>query len=36
VPYPGFGTHWGFEVSIGVLVVSAVVLYLVFKRKGWL
>jgi magnesium transporter len=36
VPYPGFGAHWGFAVSIAVLVVSAAVLYAVFRRNDWL
>jgi magnesium transporter len=36
VPYPGFGSHWGFGVSLAILLVSAVALYAVFRRKDWL
>lgn len=36
VPYPGFGQEWGFLVSLLVLVLSAGVLYVSFKRRDWL
>lgn len=36
VPYPGFGTHWGFLVSLAIIVALAAGLYAVFKRRGWL
>ena len=36
VPYPGFGQWWGFLVSGGVIVVAAVILYMVFRRKNWI
>jgi magnesium transporter len=36
VPYPGFGTDAGFIASVLIMVVLAAVLYIVFKRKGWL
>jgi Mg2+ and Co2+ transporter CorA len=36
VPYPGFGETSGFTASILIIVVFAIVLYIVFKRKTWL
>ena len=36
VPYPGFGKESGFYVSLGMIVAIAAVLYVVFKKKGWL
>ncbi|MDQ1736257.1 MAG: magnesium transporter, partial [Pseudonocardiales bacterium] len=36
VPYPGFGQHWGFYSSAGIMVSLVVLLYVTFKRKGWL
>jgi magnesium transporter len=36
VPYPGFGKMVGFELSFTIMVVVAVILYVVFKRKDWL
>ncbi|HEX6471239.1 MAG TPA: magnesium transporter CorA family protein [Streptosporangiaceae bacterium] len=36
VPYPGFGQTWGFVTSVVVLVVTAVALYVVFKRRDWI
>jgi magnesium transporter len=36
VPYPGFGQHWGVLFSGGLMVVIAVVLYVVFRRRDWL
>ncbi|WP_375480636.1 magnesium transporter CorA family protein [uncultured Jatrophihabitans sp.] len=36
VPYPGFGQHWGFWLSVGVVVAIALALYVSFKRRDWL
>jgi magnesium transporter len=36
VPYPGFSTRVGFDVSIIAMVLAGVILYFVFKRRDWL
>ena len=36
VPYPGFGKSWGFLESTTVIVVIALGLYALFKRRDWL
>jgi magnesium transporter len=36
VPYPGFARPWGVGASFGLMIVFAVVLYVVFRRKDWL
>jgi magnesium transporter len=36
VPYPGFGTEWGFWCSTGITVAISVALYLGFKRRDWI
>jgi Mg2+ and Co2+ transporter CorA len=36
VPYPGFGTQGGVLVSAVIMLVLAVLLYVVFRRKNWL
>ena len=36
VPYPGFSEKAGFAASLAAIVLAALVLYLVFKRKDWL
>jgi magnesium transporter len=36
VPYPGFGHHSGFLVSVTVMVLFAGGLYLYLRRRGWL
>jgi magnesium transporter len=36
VPYPGFGTKVGFLASMIIMLIMAVTLYAVFKRKKWL
>src|SRR5579859_5778711 len=36
VPYPYFGRQVGFSISIGLMVVSMIVLYQVFRRRDWL
>ena len=36
VPYPGLGDTWGVVAAAVLIVVLSGVLYLVFRRKGWL
>jgi len=36
VPYPGFGMHWGFWLSAGIMVTIAISLYMLFRRKDWI
>jgi magnesium transporter len=36
VPYPGFGHLSGFYTSAAVIIVGAVLLYIVFRRKDWI
>ena len=36
VPYPGFGEKARFAACIATIVLTGLVLYLIFKRKGWL
>ncbi|MFE9428197.1 magnesium transporter CorA family protein [Kitasatospora sp. NPDC006697] len=36
VPYPGFGTQWGFWASTVLMIVLSVVLYFSFKRRDWI
>ena len=36
VPYPGFAQHWGFVTSAALMIVTAAVLYVIFKAKDWL
>ena len=36
VPYPGFSEKAGFTASLAAIVLAALALYLVFKRKDWL
>jgi magnesium transporter len=36
VPYPGFSKQAGFAAAIAIMVIAALVLYVVFRRKGWL
>lgn len=36
VPYPGFGQHWGFWLSLVSMLVIATALYVTFKIKDWL
>jgi magnesium transporter len=36
VPYPGFGRPFGLELSVGIIAAAAGILYLQFKRRGWL
>ncbi|WP_243638910.1 magnesium transporter CorA family protein [Streptacidiphilus pinicola] len=36
VPYPGFGTQWGFYASTGVTIAISVALYFGFKRRDWI
>jgi magnesium transporter len=36
VPYPGFGQKAGFITTCAVMVISALTLYVVFRRRDWL
>ena len=36
VPYPGFSTHAGFITSSALILGLSAILYVVFRRKGWL
>ncbi len=36
VPYPGFGQHWGFWLSLLMMLAIAAGLYVVFRRKDWI
>ena len=36
VPYPGFSKQVGLASSVTIMIVSAAVLYVVFKRREWL
>ncbi len=36
VPYPGFAQRWGLLTSAALMLVTAAVLYVVFKLKDWL
>ena len=36
VPYPGYGTTTGALVSFVVILLASLVLYVVFKRRGWI
>jgi magnesium transporter len=33
---PGLESEWGFYGALGLMVLSAVLPYLAFKRRGWL
>ncbi|MFB3737989.1 MAG: magnesium/cobalt transporter CorA [Candidatus Velamenicoccus archaeovorus] len=33
---PELGTRWGYPMALGVMALSAFLLYRVFRRKGWL
>jgi magnesium transporter len=36
VPYPGNGTTGGFLASTLIIIILALVLFIIFKRKEWL
>ena len=36
IPYPGFGTRWGYVTSLTLIVVIAGGLYAIFRRKDWI
>ena len=36
LPYPGFGQHWGFWLSAGIIATMASTLFVIFKRREWL
>jgi magnesium transporter len=33
---PELSSMWGYPVSLGLMLISAVLPYVYFKRKGWL
>lgn len=36
VPYPGFSKQQGFTFSVAIMVISAILLYILFKKKDWI
>jgi magnesium transporter len=36
IPYPGYEQHWGFWLSVFVILGIAVALYVSFRRRDWL
>ena len=36
VDYPGFGSHWGVIVSTVIMIVTAFLLWISFRRRDWL
>jgi len=36
VPYPGYGAHSGFIVSVVTILAMSAALFIIFRRKGWL
>jgi magnesium transporter len=36
VPYPGFSAHTGWITALSVMLVAALVLYAVFRRRDWI
>jgi magnesium transporter len=36
LPYPGFGKHWGFALSVTVILTIGIGLFIGFKRKKWI
>jgi len=36
VPYPGFSRQSGLVASVAIMLIAAITLYVVFKRKDWL
>ena len=36
VPYPGFSQHSGLGISLVIMIIAAITLWVVFKRKDWL
>jgi magnesium transporter len=36
VPYPGFGKTLGFAISLVVMIASAIILYILFKKNEWI
>ena len=36
VPYPGFSAHTGWITALAVMLVSALILYAVFRRRDWI
>ena len=36
VPYPGFSRPVGLAAAVGIMIISGLVLYIVFRRRDWL
>jgi magnesium transporter len=36
VPYPGFSQQGGVGISVAIMIIAAITLWVVFKRKDWL
>jgi magnesium transporter len=36
VPYPGFSEHVGWTSALGIMVISGLLLYWIFRRRDWL
>jgi magnesium transporter len=36
LPYPGFGKHWGFALSVTAILTIGIALFIGFKRKKWI
>jgi magnesium transporter len=36
VPYPGFDKAWGFAISVASMIIIAIILYVLFKKKDWI
>ncbi|WP_248814605.1 magnesium transporter CorA family protein [Frankia sp. AgPm24] len=36
VPFPGNGEDWGFAVDLALLLISMTILFVLFRRRGWL
>ncbi|MDP9094667.1 MAG: magnesium transporter CorA family protein [Actinomycetota bacterium] len=36
LPYPGFGKHWGFALSVAVILTIGIGLFICLKRKKWI
>ena len=36
VPYPGFGTYWGFVFSTVLILALSPLLYATFRHRDWL
>ena len=36
VPYLGFGQRSGLTIATAIMIIAAITLWIVFKRKDWL